>query len=111
MIVWRKGSDWWGWQAEDFLSSPSHDDRGLWGSHSPHVLWDPSKRGREASEADKIATGRHAFFFFFLKILFIIHERHRDRGRDTGRGRNRIMPCRGQIKRSTTDDSHALFSI
>ena len=26
---------------------------------------------------------------FFLKILFI-HERHRERGRDTGRGRSRL---------------------
>ena len=29
------------------------------------------------------------YFFNFLKILFI-HERHRVRGRDTGRGRSRL---------------------
>ena len=29
------------------------------------------------------------FFFFFFKILFI-YDRHRERGRDTGRGRSRL---------------------
>ena len=29
-------------------------------------------------------------FFFFFKILFIIHERHTERGRDRGRGRSRL---------------------
>ena len=30
------------------------------------------------------------FIYLFLKILFI-HERHRERGRDTGRGRSRLL--------------------
>ena len=31
-----------------------------------------------------------SYFIFFLKILFIFHERHTERGRDTGRGRSRL---------------------
>ena len=27
---------------------------------------------------------------FLFKIFFIIHEKHRERGRDTGRGRSRL---------------------
>ena len=29
-------------------------------------------------------------FFFFLRFYLCIHERHRERGRDTGRGRSRL---------------------
>ena len=28
--------------------------------------------------------------FFFLRFYLFIHERHRERGRDTGRGRSRL---------------------
>ena len=33
-------------------------------------------------------------FFFFLEILFIIHDRHGERGRDMGRGRSRLNGSR-----------------
>ena len=32
----------------------------------------------------------HSNFIFFLRFYLFIHERHRKRGRDTGRGRNRL---------------------
>ena len=40
-------------------------------------------------------------FFFFLKVLFI-HERHRERGRDMGRGRSRL-PARSLMWDSIPD--------
>ena len=35
-----------------------------------------------------------AFFCFFVFKILFIHERHRERGREPGRGRSRLPPCR-----------------
>ena len=37
-----------------------------------------------------IVDRKKRLFFFFLRFYLLIHERHTERGRDTGRGRSRL---------------------
>ena len=39
---------------------------------------------------DYVPHNKAGALFFLIKIYLFIHERHRERGRDTGRGRSRL---------------------
>ena len=43
---------------------------------------------------NNICAGFSFFFFFFLGFYLYIHERHREGGRDTGRGKSRLPAVR-----------------
>ena len=38
----------------------------------------------------KISALRHVLLYFFKRFYLFFHERHRERGKDTGRGRSRL---------------------
>ena len=60
------------------------------GAAEAKLLHFNQKDGPEAAQATQRACSQEVAFFFSLRFYLFIHERHRERSRDPGRGRSRL---------------------
>ena len=74
------------WAASRLRPGPS---RGC-GAVEAALLHFHQKDGPEAAQATQRACSWEVAFFFSLRCYLFIHERHRERSRDPGRGRSRL---------------------